>query len=346
MMILVNAEEKILTMLRQARQSNENDGYVSGEMIADELHVTRAAIWKKVHALCQLGYEIESRSKRGYLLKKTPDLLLPYEIAPLLEQKNIQSIGKKIVYFDKTASTNEEAKKLARDEDAPSGTLVIAEEQSKGKGRLSRGWFSPPEKGIFFSIILRPNILPQDAPKCTLLAAVAVAKAMKQLGADVGIKWPNDILSRKDNKKLVGILTEMHAQMERVDFIVIGTGINVNYLSEEEFSPEVRDIATSLSILLGHKKISRLDFFADILKNFEELLQEVDKNGFKKILDEWRSLSLTLGQNVNVIGVAQHETFSGRALDIDEDGALLVQDEKDGKVKKVLAGDVSIRLEK
>ena len=213
--------------------------------------------------------------------------------------------------------------------------MVVAEEQGAGKGRLSRGWFSPHGKGIWFSVIIRPPFLPQDAPKCTLMAAVAIVRAARKYGLDVGIKWPNDILY--DGKKLVGILTEMNAEMERINYIVIGTGINVN-LWPEDFPEDVRDIATSLAMAKG-EAIPRKELFAHILNAFDDLYQAVLREGFAPVLDEWRKYTITLGRLVNVIGV--NETFYGTAVDIDSDGALLI--ETDDGIKRVLAGDVSIR---
>jgi len=319
-------QSKVLALLREA-----GDGFISGEEIAGRLGVSRTAVWKHIRSLKAAGYEIESHARKGYSLVNTPDLLLPQEIQPKLRT---QLVGKNMIHFDDIPSSNNEAKKIAR-EGAPDGTVVVAEAQSTGKGRLSRGWYSPAQKGIWFSVIFRPDFLPQEAPKCTLMAAVAVARAMKDMRFPVGIKWPNDILC--EGKKLVGILTEMSAEMERVNYVVIGTGINVN-LSPEDFPEEVRDIATSLSIIRG-KKVDRTELFIRILEAFDELYLNVEKSGFGAVLDEWRQYSVTLGQEVNVIGVK--ETFAGTAADIDEDGALLI-DTPEGR-RRVLAGDVSIR---
>ena len=246
-----------------------------------------------------------------------------------------RDIGAKLLYKEETRSTNEDAK-IAAAEGAPDGTVVLTEFQGTGHGRLSRGWFCPKGKGVLFSVLLRPqDILPQDAPKYTLLAAVAVVRACRARGLDVGIKWPNDVLA--DGKKLVGILTEMSAEMERIHYIVIGTGINVN-IEAAEFAPEIREKATSLSLLAGHP-LDRRQLLADILQEMETLSLDVQAQGFAPVLDEWRRLSLTLGQEVRVIGV--NETFTGRAVDIDADGALLV-DTETGR-RRVLAADVSIR---
>ncbi len=319
-------QSKILALLRSV-----GDGFISGEDIAGRLGVSRTAVWKHINELKEAGYDIVSQPHRGYALREAPDILLPNELKPLL---NTVTIGSDIIHYDSIPSSNNEAKRLAF-AGAKDGTVVVAEEQGAGKGRLSRGWFSPHGKGIWFSVIIRPPFLPQDAPKCTLMAAVAIVRAARKYGLDVGIKWPNDILY--EGKKLVGILTEMNAEMERINYIVIGTGINVN-LWPDDFPEEVRDIATSLAMAKG-EALPRKELFAHILNAFDELYQAVLKDGFAPVLDEWRKYTITLGRLVNVIGV--NETFYGTAVDIDEDGALLI--ETDDGIKKVLAGDVSIR---
>lgn len=321
-------DDLILDLLREAGPG----GRVSGATIGGSLGITRTAIWKRVEGLRAQGYEIDSQPRLGYTLTATPDILTAREMAPLLRTR---CLGRHFVYHESLPSTNELAKQLAG-EGAPDGTVVVAEEQGKGKGRLSRGWYSPLRKGIWFSIILRPPFLPSDAPKCTLLAAVAVIKAAEALGLPrLGIKWPNDILC--DGKKLVGILTEMNAEMQRIHHLVIGTGVNVN-LTRRDIPTELGGIATSLRIIAG-KPLDRRRLFAEILRQFELLYDAVLADGFGPLLDEWRRYSITLGQEVNVIGV--NETFSGRAVDIDADGALLV--DVGGEVRRVLAGDVSIR---
>lgn len=316
----------ILELLR-----NAGENYVSGEEIAVQLGVSRTAVWKHIQELRQAGYDIVSHSRSGYSLRQAPDLLLPGEIRNGLETT---LIGQDIRYFEDVSSTNTVAKALAAD-GAVEGTIVVSEAQGAGRGRLSRGWFSPAGKGIWFSLILRPDFLPQDAPKCTLLAAVAVVRAIRQFSLSVGIKWPNDILF--EGRKLVGILTEMSAEMERVNYIVIGTGINVN-MDTADFPPEVAEIATSLSIMKG-EHLPRVKLLQAVLTAMEELYLDVLQNGFVSVLDEWRQYSVTLGQEVRVLGI--HESFVGKAVDIDEDGALLV-DTEHGR-RRVLAGDVSIR---
>ena len=322
---------RILELLRKA-----GEAYMSGEEIAGKLGVSRTAVWKHVKELREAGYKIKSRSRSGYTLEETPDCLLPGEIKNGLRTR---FVGKDIVFFEEVDSTNRVAKQLAQ-KGAAAGAVVVAEAQGKGRGRLERPYFSPAGKGIWFSVILRPHILPQEAPKCTLLAAVAVAMAMKRFGLKAEIKWPNDILH--EGKKLTGILTEMSAELDRVNYIVIGTGVNVN-MEEEEFPEELRDKATSLSIMKG-ERLPRVAFFQAVLEALDELCTVLEEDGFAPIVARWREYAVTLGQDVHVIGATGRGSFDGRAVDIDEEGALLVET-ADG-VRRVLAGDVSIRPKK
>ena len=306
--------------------------YISGEEIAKQLNVSRTAIWKHIRELKQVGYEISSHGKSGYCLLGTPDLLLPSEVRSVLKS---EIIGRDVKHLYDTNSTNNEAKKLAA-EGAIEGTIVLSEAQSDGRGRLARGFFSPPSKGIWLSVILRPAFAPQHAAKCTLMAAVAVTKAIEKVTkVRCGIKWPNDIFF--EGKKVVGILTEMSAEMDAINYVVIGIGINVN-IAQPEFPQELQSIATSLQAVTG-KRVDRKELLSQVLMEIETCYQEAVKNGFQGILQEWKEYSITLGQAVNVIGIDR--TFSGRAMDIDEDGALLV--ETKAGVERVLAGDVSIR---
>lgn len=318
---------QILNLLKQA-----GDNFLSGEYLAETLNVSRTAIWKHIKALRDSGYDIESVPRNGYRLLHSPDLLSAEEMKNSLSTK---ILGSDIKYFTTTDSTNNQAKKLALD-GAVDGTIVISEEQNGGRGRLSRSFFCPKYKGVWFSVILRPDFLPQEAPKCTLLAAVAVTKAIYDVtGVKVGIKWPNDILY--NGKKLVGILTEMSAEMERINYIVLGIGIDVN-ISVEETPEDIRDIMTSLSQITG-KKVSRLELLNKLLYHLEQLYIMAQKQSFAPILDEWRKYSITLNQEIKVI--SGNDVTYGEAVDIDDDGALLVK--INGQIKRVLAGDVSIR---
>ena len=325
--------EKIIEMLKKA------DGdFISGEDIATRLDVSRTAVWKHMKKLKEKGYHIISRENRGYKLKELPDLLLPENILPELHTKIFATDNSRMLYFDCTESTNKIAKKIAAD-GALEGTVIIAEEQTGGKGRLNRDFFSPKYEGILFSLILRPNCLPKDAPKFTLLAAVALVRAMEKFNLHAGIKWPNDIIF--DGRKVVGILTEMSAEIGRVNYIVIGIGINAN-ITREEFPKNICNIATSLYEMNGNKKISRINFFRAVLEECDKIYCEMIADGFDKIFELWRKYNITLGRDVKIISAESGESFFGKAIDIDEDGALIV--EVDGEQRKVYAGDVSLRV--
>ena len=314
----------------------QNGAYLSGEEISRQLNVSRTAIWKHIRTLKQKGYDIEAHTRLGYRLRQIPDQMLPAEIAARINNRTVAAGPDKIHHFSKVDSTNNAAKKLAF-EGCPDGTVVVSEEQDGGRGRLSRGWFSPPGKGIWFSVVLRPPFAPMEAPKCTLLAAVAVCRGIQRItGINCGIKWPNDILWQE--RKLVGILTEMSAEMDAINHVVIGVGINVN-LSAAEFSEDLQSVATSLSIINGNRPIERLNLLVAVLEELEVLYNQVVSQGFALVLAEWRSRSVTLGKQVDVYGLDR--VFSGEALDIDADGALLVKNPEG--ITRVMAGDVSIR---
>lgn len=317
----------ILQLLRSRYNS-----YVSGEEVSRQLKVSRTAVWKQIQSLKQAGYHIETHPKRGYALSQIPDLLLPEEIRHNL---SANMLGRFIHYYQEIGSTNDEAKVLAS-AGAAAGTLVIAEQQHAGRGRLARGWFSPPAGGIWLSVILRPPFLPAEAPKCTLMAAVALSSAIrKTTGLPCGIKWPNDILV--EGKKVAGILTEMSAEIDIINYIVIGMGINVN-ITKEDFPPELQDVGTSLQIA-GGRQVNRLDLLRVLLAELEDAYEISVKQGFGSLLDRWRHMSVTIGQTVDV--TTSDEAFAGVAADIDAEGALLV-DTISGR-RRVIAGDVSIR---
>ena len=317
---------EILDYFRKA-----DGNFVSGQQISKDLHVSRTAIWKHINVLKERGYIFESSTRKGYRLIYAPNLLTPLEIDSAL---HTETFGRHVVYLESTQSTNEEAKKIAR-EGAEEGTIVVAEEQITGHGRLARGFYSPFAKGIWFSLILRPKFFPMEASKCTLLAAVGVCRGIRRMGlADAGIKWPNDILVH--GKKLVGILTLMSASMEKIDYIIMGIGINTG-IKKNEFPEDFREGATSF--LNEGINVSRKDLLAAILGELEKEYSIAQNEGFDKVLDDWRALSGTLGQEVRVI--FGDDSYTGKAVDIDRDGCLLVN--TGSEVKRVIAGDVSIR---
>lgn len=324
--------DRILKVLMDNR-----DGFLSGETISVSLGITRAAVWKHIKSLQEDGFEIESKSRLGYRLIGIPEAL---DEVTLLGSIDTEVIGKNIEVHDTIDSTNNRARELAIG-DAFEGTLIIAETQQKGRGRLGRDWVSPKGKGIWMSLILRPNIPPQKASGITTVGAVAIRRALNRaLDLDIGIKWPNDIII--DGKKVCGILTESHADMDRVHYVVMGIGINAN-MTLEDFPPEIATTATSLRIAAGHR-VNRREVIALIMEEIEKTYNRYIEDGdFGSILEECREHSVTLNRPVQVIG--RDDTFEGFAMDFHEDGSLLVK-RTDGSIIKVMAGDVSVRGEK
>ncbi len=298
---------------------------VSGEKLGNQLGISRTMVWKYIKSLMKEGYGIESSPKIGYTLTSVPDLLYPDAIRMGLRTT---LIGQKIHHFDELTSTNITAKELAHD--AEDGTIVIAEVQKGGRGRLGREWLSP-RGGIWMSVILKPTISLAHASRLTLVAGIAISKAMRKLGMDARIKWPNDILV--NSKKVCGILTEVNAEVELVDYIVVGIGINAN-VDMDEFSDDVRDVATTLLSELG-RPIDRISFIQDILFELEQEYIRFRTQPFSGILNEWISLSDTIGKQVSV--TTPHKILEGKAVGMTDDGALVVEG-PDGTREDVLAG--------
>lgn len=305
--------------------------FVSGQKISESLGISRTAVWKHIRMLKRRGYVIESYTKKGYCLKEAPQLLSE---AAILNGLTTKYIGRQLVYLEKTGSTNTVAKKLAAS-GAAEGTVVIAEEQTGGRGRLTRSFWSPYGKGLWFSVILRPDFPPMEVSKMTLLAAVAICKALRAQGlSGCGIKWPNDILV--NGKKLVGILTELNASVEKINYIVMGIGINTS-ITEKDLPAELQGILTSLA--LEGVQADRAALLQAVLKELEDLYEVAKHDGFAPVLALWKELSCMLGKEVTVTSI--NRSFSGKALDLDENGNLLVQTENG--LEKVLAGDVRVR---
>ncbi|KAE9636214.1 MAG: BirA family transcriptional regulator [Epulopiscium sp.] len=319
-------KSKILQLLK------DSDGYVSGEEISKVLGVSRTAIWKVISHLKEEGYVIESVTKKGYLLQETPDLLTEDEILYHLKTK---WLGRKIVHYHQIDSTNKEAKKLAASGEKE-GTIVISEEQLAGRGRLGRTWISPAGTGIWMSVILRPSIAPTDASKITLLAGLAVCEGIKEAtGLPVQIKWPNDLVLH--NKKICGILTEMSAEMEKINYIILGIGINVN---TDSFPEDLKNTATSLKIE-GEKEYDRKEIVKAILMYLEQYYELYMKNqDMEDLLEKYKNHCLTLGKEVKIIH--RNEEFIGKAVDLSKEGELMVE-KQDGQVITVFSGEVSVR---
>lgn len=315
-----SALDKILSLLKK------KEGYTSGEDISAHLKISRQALWKHIQDLKDSGYTIEAVPHLGYRLQASPDRLFEFEVARGL---NTKILGRKLFYFDTLTSTIDMAMDLGV-KGASSGTLILAEAQTKGKGRLGRSWFSPKYKGLYMSLILRPDMLPTQAPILTLLAAVSICEAIKFVsGLDTWIKWPNDILI--NNKKLCGILTQVVAETDKIDFVIISAGVNVN-------NEKKSLIATATSLKEQKKEeVSRVLLLQEILRRLEENYIVLEKKGAGQILEKWRQHNTTLGRRVKVY--CQHKHSEGEALDIDIDGGLLVRNDN-GITEKVMAGDV------
>lgn len=304
----------------------KKQGYVSGEEISAHLKVSRQALWKHIQELKELGYDIAAVPHLGYRLLSLPDRLFAFEVSSRL---NTKFIGRKIYYFDSVTSTMDVAMKLGI-EGAVEGSLILAEAQTQGKGRLGRGWLSPRYKGIYFSLILKPDILPHQAPIFTLLVAVSLCEAIKvAFGIDAQIKWPNDILI--GNKKLGGILTELNAETDEINFMVIGVGLNVN-----NDKKTLINTATSLYEQLK-QNTNRIILLQEILRKIESNYSLFNDRGVSSIIDKWREHSITLGRRVKAYCHKQH--IEGEVFDIDCDGGLLIRKDS-GTTVKVMAGDI------
>lgn len=320
-------DEKILDIFK----SEEN--YISGEHLSQVLGVSRTAIWKHIEKLRQEGYDIVAQPNLGYKLIGAPDKLLPAELAWKLGTK---IIGCKIFSYEVVDSTMDIAYSLAEGgrgkEGAAEGTCVFSEGQRKGRGRLGRSWNSPKAKGIYLSVILRPEITPSEAAKVTLIAAVSVAKAIREMTPLLAlIKWPNDVLI--NTRKVCGILTDMSAEVNRVKFIILGIGLNVN--TQRGDLPKM---ATSLKEEVK-SQVSRIDMTRSILRQLEAHYFLFKKNGFGPIVDEWKDLSAILGRRVKVI--CRDRRIEGQAQDIDDGGCLVIRQDS-GFSERISAGDVTV----
>lgn len=319
-------KEEILDYLKKGENK-----FISGEEISSKLNITRASVWKYINSLKVDGYDIESVSRKGYKLISSPDILTYEEVKPYLKTNRI---GRKIIYYKSLDSTNLECKRIADKE--LEGTVVAGEEQLKGRGRLGRTWVSPIYKGIYISIILKPDIQMEEAPKVTSIGAAAVLLALNNIGIESQIKWPNDIVI--NGKKVCGILTEMSGEINRINYIVIGIGINVN-LKTEDIEEDLKERATSLFIEKGNE-IDRRALLADILNNFEDLYDRFLKGDYSKTVGLCREKSSLLGREVKIFKNGR-EAF-GKALDIDDEGALIIE-YKDGSKDRIISGEVSVR---
>ncbi len=315
----------LLKLLKFLRDAN---GFVSGEVLGARIGLSRAGVWKRLRRLKSLGYLIEGEPRRGYRLVAAPDKLLAEEILHRLESKTLRG---PIYHFETTVSTNDMAKTLGA-QGAAEGTLVVAETQSAGRGRLGRSWLSPPGMGIYASLLLRPSLPPTELPQITLATAVTVVRALtRSVGVTPGIKWPNDLILK--GKKLGGILTEMETESDQIRYLVVGLGLNVN---NPGFPPELMNTATSLSLEQG-RSFQRVPILQAWLEEFESLYLRFLARGFPEILQEWKQHSVTLGKYVAVRQGTRH--LEGLALEVAADGALLLETAR-GEVMKVTSGEI------
>ena len=318
-------KDDILLALRSSRS-----GFVSGADLAASTGVSRTAVWKHIKKLEREGYLIEAIPSKGYRLTSSPDVMI---VSDLKRGLKARTIGREIVHLTETASTNTLAMDLAH-KGAADGTVVIAETQTGGKGRLGRAWTSP-RGNLYLSVILRPAVPVHKAPLITLMGAVAVAAAIREnLGIPAGIKWPNDILI--DGKKIAGLLTEMSAEPDRIRHIVLGIGVNVN-MDVRELAPDVRKTATTLAAVTG-TRVDRTALARTLLAGLEKWYQRFLKNE-ADVLDAWKELNVTLGNRVAVSGAGT--MLEGLARGIDAEGRLIIRLD-DGTLLPVTAGDVTI----
>ena len=319
-------KEEILRLLRSA------DGYISGQELCNRFGVSRTAVWKAINQLKEAGYEIEAQQNKGYRLMAAPDLMTEAEIKSLM---HTEWVAKEVLYFDTIDSTNTKAQELA-EKGYPSGTLVVADKQESGKGRRGRSWVSPSGTGIFMTLMIKPDINPNNASMLTLVAALAVAKAITSVtGEEALIKWPNDIVV--NSKKVCGILTEMNAQFDYINHIVVGIGINVH---NESFPEEISQMASSLMIEAGGKRFHRAQIIAETMLYFEQyydtFLKTQDLSALVREYDE-----LLVNRNKSVRVLDPKEPFDGKAMGITPKGELIVDTWESRKL--VSSGEVSVR---
>lgn len=314
---------ELVAILRQAA------GPVSGEGLAARLGLSRAAIWKRIQRLKALGYEITGEPRHGYRLRAAPDRLLPFEVLEGLATRRFRG---PVYSYLRLGSTNDLAKELGR-RGAPEGTLVVAEAQDAGRGRLGRSWASPAGVGLYASLILRPPLPPVELPRLTLTVAVAAARALERTaGVSPGIKWPNDLLLH--GRKLAGILTELETEAEQIRYVVVGLGLNVN---TPAFPSELADTATSLLLATGRTH-SRLTVLKAWLEEFESLYELFLARRFPEILAQWQARTVTLGRPARVRQGDQE--ICGLAVGVDPEGALLLKNAA-GQVVRVTSGELA-----
>lgn len=323
----MTTDAKILSALRA------NPDGISGAQLAEQLEISRAAIWARIEELRAVGYDIEAGPHFGYRLVDSPDALHADDLLARLGQTRV--IGRDIRVFEQTTSTNDIIEKLARD-GVKEGVVVFAESQTRGRGRLGRKWVSPAHQGLWFSILLRPDMRPQETTQLTVASATALRRAIvAETKLQPGIKWPNDMLV--GGKKVAGILTELSAEVDRVKHITLGIGIDVN-LDANEFPSDLRKIATSLKVETGGF-VPRAELATAILRELDVDYTRICAGKFPEVADEWEAHCVTIGKNVTVqVG---NRKLRGRAESLDDDGALLLRTEH-GHLERITGGDVTL----
>lgn len=317
---------ELLKILREAGE------YISGQQLCEHFGVSRTAVWKVIQQLKEEGYVIEAVKNKGYRIREAPDVMTMEELKSRL---GTVWMGREGVSLETVDSTNTYAKRLA-EEGAPAGTLVVAEEQTGGKGRRGRSWTTSRGANIMMTLILRPKIRPQHASRLTLLMALAAARGIrKETGLPAGIKWPNDVVVH--GKKVCGILTELSMEMEEINYVVIGIGINVN---QEDFPEEIRQVAGSLCQELGHP-LPRAGLAAAVLEELEVLYERfLETEDLSALRRDYNELCVNVGHEIRVLDPGKE--YTGTTDGINERGELVVR-RADGSEVCVYAGEVSVR---
>lgn len=321
---------KAATIVRLFRTES---GYISGQHLSGELGVSRTAVWKHITSLRNDGYRIEAVPSRGYRLISSPDTIDPHEVGAQLAGARV---GRRLEILKTTVSTNADAFRLS-EEGAVEGTVVLADSQSGGKGRRGRVWTSPAGVNLYCSVVLRPAIMPHEAPQLTFLSAVAAARAIEQTTKLVPeIKWPNDLLV--SGKKVAGLLNEMSAETDGINFVILGIGVNLN-MTADQFPGDLRHPATSLLLESG-EPVDRSRFAGIMLNELDRLYSDFLAHGFGPVREEWQRRCNANGRNV-IVSDSGTECTGGRFVGIDSDGALLLRSEDD-MVHRITCGDVRV----
>ena len=317
-------KEAILQMLKSGTD------FISGQDLCEYFKVSRTAVWKVINQLKEEGYEIEAVNRKGYRLVSSPDILSESEI---LSGLSTEVLGKKIYRYDCIGSTNDQARMLAEN-GAPDGSLVIAETQDRGKGRRGRGFFAPPGSGIWMSLILKPEIPPVEASMITLLGAMAVLDMLESYGLSGGIKWPNDLVA--DKKKITGILAEMSAGPDQINYIVLGIGINVNM---KDFPEELRANAISMAMISG-KTYHRAEVIQRVMKSLEKYYRMfLDSGNLAFMKEKYNERLVHMNKEISVHEIRR--VWKGVSRGINDIGELIVSTDAGDTI--VRSGEVSIR---